>query len=194
MKTIEKLMGYLLVGAVALFMNACNNNDIIDNAPTTYTLGDTITVNEVLTDPDGDPEDDTTWVDNPVTSTVTVEGGPTSIGKVTVGLNLTHTYCLQDVYVDIESPSGTMISLVGDQGSCEEPGSMDVLLDDDAEADINTQVAVAEIVGTYSPLEPLADFNGEDANGEWTLHVADTFVGDGTGELVSWSLNISPEI
>jgi hypothetical protein len=37
----------------------------------------------------------------------------------------------------------------------------------------------------------MADFNGEDANGTWTITISDNATGD-TGTLVDWELIITP--
>ena len=41
--------------------------------------------------------------------------------------------------------------------------------------------------GTYQPSGSLADFDGEDPQGVWTLSIRDVFAADG-GTLDSWSL------
>lgn len=180
-------MSYLLIGIVALFMSACSGGS---DDVTPYTLGEEIVVNAVLADPDDDSESEDVW--NTVESSVTVADGPTSIGKIVVTLNLTHDGWLSDVNVALKSPSGTVV-LLSDGSGVSEAGSFDVTLDDDALLALSDQNTI-DLVGTFSPDEPLATFNGEDANGQWTLLAVDTYFGDGTGVLVSWSLDIQPEI
>ncbi|ATD00481.1 S8 family serine peptidase [Pseudoalteromonas spongiae] len=77
-------------------------------------------------------------------------------------VNITHTY-IGDLIVTLTSPTGTVTTLHNKSG-----GSSD------------------NINQTYEAVI----FNGENAAGDWTLHVEDTYSAD-TGSLDSWSLTFS---
>ncbi|HWB19351.1 MAG TPA: proprotein convertase P-domain-containing protein, partial [Phycisphaerales bacterium] len=96
------------------------------------------------------------------------------IGDVDVDLNITHTY-IGDLTVDLKSPQGTTVRLHNRTGS-----STDNIMKryDD---------------GTTPPDGPgvLADFNGEIVTGTWQLKVIDNASGD-SGTLNNWALRIVP--
>ncbi|MBL8764791.1 MAG: proprotein convertase P-domain-containing protein [Phycisphaerae bacterium] len=108
-----------------------------------------------------------------VTSTLTV---PDSycIADVNVGLNITHTY-IGDLEVDLTSPQGTTVRLHNHTG-----GSSDNIVK-------TYDQGVADPDGPGS----LNNFNGENAQGVWTLRVADTATVD-VGTLNSWSVQVAP--
>lgn len=119
------------------------------------------------------------------TSTLAVSGTTGTVADINVTLNITHTYD-SDLVVTLISPTGTQVVLMNQEG-----GSGDnftgTILDDQAATPIST--GSAPFSGTYRPDNPLAGFNGETANGTWTLQVDDVAGGD-TGTINSWSLLI----
>lgn len=108
---------------------------------------------------------------NTTTSTINVTDSY-CIADVNVDINITHTF-QGDLYITLQSPIGTTIILHNRTG-----GGTD------------------NIVGTYDdsgpliPAEALGTFNGEPVNGTWTLRVADQAGGD-VGTLNSWTLKIA---
>ena len=104
-----------------------------------------------------------------VTTTLSVSRGvPCLIAAMVVDMNITHTY-RGDVVLELTSPMGTTVRLQ------------------------NSGFDSAEnIIGVYglnlTPAAPLSGFNGQDANGTWTLFARDAAVGD-TGTLNSWGLS-----
>ncbi|WP_199922565.1 S8 family serine peptidase [Pseudoalteromonas piratica] len=96
-----------------------------------------------------------------VTSTITVADELTIFNTLAT-VNITHTY-IGDLVVTLTSPSGTVTTLHNKSG-----GAAD---------DINQ---------TYEAVI----FNGENAAGDWTLSVVDTFNAD-NGSLDNWSLTFS---
>jgi serine protease len=96
-----------------------------------------------------------------ITSTIDVPDSA-SILDLEVVVNITHTY-IGDLRVTLTSPAGTQVILHNRSG-----GSAD------------------NIYRTYYP----AEFDGEEANGTWTLHVSDN-AGIDVGTLDSWSLVIA---
>ncbi len=108
-----------------------------------------------------------------------------TIGDVNVTLNINHTRD-QDLDVFLISPSGTRVELFTDVGGNED-NFLGTTLDDDAATPITT--ATAPFSGVYRPEGSLADFQGEDGLGSWTLEVTDDRKGE-TGSLTNWSLEI----
>lgn len=123
------------------------------------------------------------------------------IVDVNVTLDITHTFDA-DLNVYLISPSGTRVKLFSDIGG---PGDnfTNTTLDDEALTPITS--GTAPFTGTFRP-EPVIDplelsqfpstfttlsaFDGEDANGTWTLEITDDAAGD-VGVLNSWSLTIT---
>jgi subtilisin-like proprotein convertase family protein len=112
------------------------------------------------------------------------------IGATTVGLD--HTW-VGDLIITLTSPQGTTVTLMNQPGG---PGNgannfCNTVLDDGATALIqNIQLAGAPWTGAFKPATPLAAFNGEIANGTWTLSVTDVFPADG-GNVRAFSLAFS---
>lgn len=91
------------------------------------------------------------------------------VDEVNCYVNITHPY-KSDLVVTLVSPSGTPVALHDHTGG-----------------------SGANIVGWYdsqiAPYEPLSRFNGEAANGTWTLKVTDT-VPANSGTINSWQLEV----
>lgn len=121
-----------------------------------------------------------------VISTLDVSGFTDPIDDVNVTLSLGHTYN-DDLDVFLISPTGTRVELFTDVGGASD-GFFSTTLDDEASSPITT--ASFPFTGTFRPEGLLSDFNGQFANGTWTLEIADDQSRD-TGQLLNWSLNIS---
>jgi subtilisin-like proprotein convertase family protein len=95
------------------------------------------------------------------------------VGDVNVDLNITHTY-IGDLVVELKSPENTIVRLHNRTGGTAE--DIVAIYDD----------------GVRNPDGPglLADFNGENPVGTWTLTVSDQ-AGSDVGTLNSWSLKIA---
>jgi subtilisin-like proprotein convertase family protein len=106
------------------------------------------------------------------------------ISDINVTLSLTHTY-LSDLTIALESPSGTIVTLV--EGECEDSDDMEVTFDDSGEA-ISCAASSPAISGMVIPASSLSAFNEESSIGSWTLVLTDSFPGD-DGQLNSWSIN-----
>ncbi|WP_165780050.1 T9SS type A sorting domain-containing protein [Hanstruepera neustonica] len=115
------------------------------------------------------------------------EGG--EITDVNV-INITglHTW-VSDLTFTLISPAGTEVELVG--GICNDLDNFNFGFNDDASPGAIPCVAGPPIGNgnTYVPTEALSAFNGEDAAGDWTLHIVDAFNQDG-GQLSEWTLEI----
>jgi subtilisin-like proprotein convertase family protein len=171
------------------------------NAATTFT--NTWTVSTVIPDNDDLGYSDTRTISAPQI---------TSIAAVTVGLNLSGGWN-GDLYAYLVHDSGFAVLLNRPGRDIATPdGSaaigMTIILDDAASSDIHTGIAMSggPVTGIWQPdgrtSDPLAvlagdprtamlgSFVGMDANGSWTLFVADQSPG-GVSTLDSWTLTIT---
>lgn len=94
----------------------------------------------------------------------------------------THTF-FSDLDFFLTSPAGTSVQLMA--RSCSNGDNFDINLDDEADPDPWPCPPTDGL--TYQPSNPLASFDGENADGIWTLTVNDGFDLDG-GSLDSWGL------
>jgi subtilisin-like proprotein convertase family protein len=106
------------------------------------------------------------------------------VGKITVKLNITHTYD-GDIDAWLVAPDGTTtVELFTDVGGTGE-NFVGTVLDDDAFLPII--YGLAPFSGAYQPEGMLSDFVGVEASGNWTLRLCDAYSGD-TGTLNDWSI------
>ena len=121
-----------------------------------------------------------------ITSTATVSGIPGPIGDINVTLTIHHTFD-RDLVITLIAPDGTKVTLANRDGSSFD-NYINTVFDDQA----NTSIAngSAPFTGSFRPIGSLGDLNGKNANGVWTLQVADVARQD-TGTLDSWSLAIT---
>jgi subtilisin-like proprotein convertase family protein len=152
-------------------------------------------------------------VPQPITDATTLGGSVTknqldfpdsgTIDDLDVTISINHTYDA-DLHVALVSPSGTIVRLFANVGSYGQ-NFTNTTFDDSAAVDIgNTSPANAPFTGTFRPQQAnnhdipgdptvgantLSAFNGEDAQGTWTLLVLDDASGD-TGVLVNWSISV----
>lgn len=119
-----------------------------------------------------------------VTSTITIPNTGI-ISKLNV-LNLTGTHTwINDLIVTLQSPQGTIVTL-WDQ-ICFNEDNFDVNFDDAAASGALPCPPVGG--GTYRAQDLLSVFNGENAQGIWTLTIEDAANQDG-GTLTNWELDI----
>ncbi len=173
----------------------CNNYEVSCTANTDPSTAAAVTMtssNEVF------PNDALT-AGSPVTYEfpVNISGTIVTVSDVNLSFEAEHTW-VGDISIDVTSPSGTTIRLFESLG----PGffgcdgdDMDVVMDDqatltyaDMEAMCNTTSPAIE--GTFQPQIPFSTFNGEDANGTWTVTVSDNVGGD-DGTILYLALDIS---
>jgi len=106
------------------------------------------------------------------------------VSDVNLSIDLTHTY-VGELTATLISPAGTQVILLN--SVCESANNIDATFDDSgAEVVCSNNPAIS---GTVIPTQALAAFNGENANGNWTLRIKDNASGDG-GSLAGWSLNL----
>lgn len=151
---------------------------------------------------------------NPYPSTISVTGLAPNILSLTVTVtNLSHSWPT-DIDVLLVSPSGTSVILFSDAigGCCS--GISNATYTFDMNAPSTLPLTGFPASGTYRPvddgtsddfpapgpgtiLQPsptLADFNGEDPNGTWSLYVVDDAAGDAGSIAGGWSITITESI
>jgi subtilisin-like proprotein convertase family protein len=121
-----------------------------------------------------------------VTSTLTAPPG-SAIEKLEVELEIEHTW-VGDLQVELQHSGGTLVSLIN-RPNCSGQ-NIGLILDDSAVLSVqdacqNQLPAYPE--ARYQPDGTLADFNGLDVGGTWTLRVSDN-AGADTGILRRWCL------
>lgn len=114
--------------------------------------------------------------------------------STTPGLN--HSY-VGDILVKITSPGGTTVSAFDRPGvptttfGCNNNNLAELILDDDGGfPTIETQCAGTDTAfptGTFSPNNPLSAFDGQNADGNWTINISD-LAGSDTGTARAFSL------
>lgn len=98
---------------------------------------------------------------------------------------LTHTY-LSDLTVTLESPEGTIVELLN--SDCDDGEDVQVIFSDAGDP-LSCNFSSPAISGVKKPRQELSIFNGENAQGNWTLTIVDDAPVD-TGVLEAWSLEI----
>ena len=134
--------------------------------------------------PDNDPAG--TSITLSVTDDVTIT-------DLDVNLDITHSW-IGDVAVTLESPAGTVVTLVdrpgvpaGTFGCNNVDTAINIDLDDEA-IDTVEDSCPEPFVGSFIPNGALSDFDGESTLGDWILTISDNAGGD-TGQINSWTLN-----
>jgi subtilisin-like proprotein convertase family protein len=114
----------------------------------------------------------------------------TGIGTIVdldVMLDIPHTFS-GDMDVTLTSPASTNVILVDGVTS---NGLNDVLANillSDGSPALSTAVEGGQNFARFSPTNPLSAFNGESANGTWTLNIVDNFPASDEGCLQAWAL------
>lgn len=124
-----------------------------------------------------------------VASEVNVSGFVGSITKVTVQVNISHSFDW-DLWIYLTSPSNNEILLSSRNPDIFRGGGSDyrnTIFDDDAAVFIED--GSAPFKGSYIPEELLSAFNGEDPAGTWRLTVYDDQEED-DGTLKYWRLGL----
>ncbi len=164
----------------ARYMVKAHDNYFFDVNHADLTIGNYTTVcNDFSTSPslpipDGDP--------NGITSTIDVNQN-ISITDLNVTVNISHTW-ISDLIIRLTSPQGTTITLFN--RNCYNEDNINTVFDDEG----STMACDSINAGNhYQPVDALSAFDGEDAQGTWTLFVSDNANQD-SGTLNSWNLNI----
>lgn len=132
-------------------------------------------------------------VGQPVANITVNVPNSTIIDGMTVTVDMTHTY-VQDLVIQLQHPNGTDFVNLWAQECGSENFSNTVITFDDAGAVFSCPGGTGNNVpsDTYAPSDALSAFNGLDAQGDWTLFVADTFAGD-IGSLNDLTIEICAE-
>lgn len=118
-----------------------------------------------------------------------------SIGFMTVAVNITHTY-VGDLAISLISPANTEVLLMDRIGFPAQSfgcGGEDLELtfsDGAAQSSQDLEDTCGDLPaasGEFQPVESLANFNGQEQNGNWRLVVTDN-AGQDIGTIDSWSL------
>jgi subtilisin-like proprotein convertase family protein len=127
-------------------------------------------------------------VPSTVTSTLTINENECGIilNVNVLNLDVSHTW-IQDLIIELTSPSGTTVQLL--KNTCGDHHNILINFDDQAANIYGSWPCPPTDNGTYQPYQPLSAFNLEPMNGEWTLTVRDPYNFDG-GQLNGWSLEI----
>lgn len=131
-------------------------------------------------------------VDNTVTSySNTVSGIPSAITDISI-VNLvgTHTF-MGDLSFTLSAPNGGPQDLSLYNLDCGAEENFDIGFDDEG-AEANTIPCPPTDQNSYKPVAALSDFDGIDANGDWTLKITDDAPQD-EGNLISWGLKVCYE-
>ncbi|MGH8222802.1 MAG: M4 family metallopeptidase, partial [Woeseiaceae bacterium] len=124
------------------------------------------------------------------TTTATVSGASSPVTDVNIR-NLTGSHSFMgDLAFLLRSPTGTEITLF-DGANCAGEDGIDAEFDDGAAKIIGCSDWRSG--GSFQPFEALAAFNDEDANGDWTLRITDSFPLD-EGTIDSWSLQLCRDL
>ncbi len=103
--------------------------------------------------------------------------------------SVTHTFN-SDLSFKLTSPGGTTVALISNRGGGAN-NFCTVLLDDDGGFPAATTIpSTGGVSGNFTPESPLSVFDGQDANGNWTLNVSDNAAID-IGTLNRFSLIFS---
>ena len=124
------------------------------------------------------------------TESILTVGQDITISDLNVQLNISFPYD-GDLEIILVSPRGTQVTLSSFNGG-DSADFADTIFDDQGGTPIS--FGFAPFFGTYRPEESLSQFDGEGAQGNWTLRVSadfniDHFL-DGQGYLNAWSLQI----
>ena len=100
-----------------------------------------------------------------------------------INVDITHSY-IGDFLIQLQHPNGINFQNIW-VGNCGSNDNLDITFSDDGAA----IVCASPTVGEYAPANPLSEFNGLSAQGDWTIAVVDFFAGD-TGTLNDWSIEV----
>ena len=120
------------------------------------------------------------------TSAVAVSGLGGTVYDVNVTLDVSHTFD-RDLVLTLTGPGGQSVILADRVGRSGDHFTGTVF---DDEAAVPITGGVAPFARSFQPASALAAFDGTAPNGNWTLGVQDTGLGD-TGTINSWSVQIT---
>ena len=188
-------------GTISAVLQIRDGGEVVATIPHEFALGTVST--SASTHASATPitiRDNTTATPYPSTINVSGVAGPVSAVRVTLA-GFSHTYP-EDVDIILVSPNGRKVALMGSVGGGNDAVNANLVFDDAATGTIGGTVTS----GTYlpsgsvatipapAPAGPyagsLSEFSGAQANGAWTLYVADAAAEDVGTISGGWSLEI----
>lgn len=121
-----------------------------------------------------------------ITSTIEITNTNTITDLNIINLDISHTY-INDLKIKLTSPSNTTVVVFNQ--SCAGQNNILMGFDDDVSAGSFPCPPTNGLA--YTPANALTAFNGEAANGTWTLSVQDLYGPADGGSLNGWGLEIS---
>ncbi len=107
--------------------------------------------------------------------------GNFNVADVNIGVLLTHAY-RSDLRITLTSPVGTSVQIMNNAGGAAD--NLNVLFDDEAASTITSHTAndttgtVPPYLRTFRPGEALSAFDGQNAQGTWTMTICDLVARD----------------
>lgn len=124
---------------------------------------------------------------NTIESTIDIVNlGGATVADIEVTVDITHTWT-GDLLISLISPGGTEVVLIDREGGLGDDLSGTIFRTDAADS---ITLGQAPFRGTFSPQGDFADFEGDQAEGTWTLRVDDRASQDG-GSLNRWVLGLT---
>lgn len=115
-------------------------------------------------------------------SSVSMPSG--TISDVRVLISVEHT-CTKDLSAILTSPNGTTVALFDLSGMVVCSSNIEAATFDD-ESSLFLEQGNSPFSSSYKPIDPLSNFDGENAAGVWNLTIIDSTVGD-SGKLIEWT-------
>jgi len=134
---------------------------------------------------------DATWNGPPSVTpdSLAVQGLIGPIHDLDVTLQINHSF-REDLTIELTSPQGTTITLASGMASGQT--LTDTVLDDDATVPVDTDTPPPGMTGSFTPIDSLSAFNGEQGIGSWTLTIRDNLSQlTSSGSLFEWSLHFT---
>lgn len=121
-----------------------------------------------------------------ITSTLNFPNAGTITDIEVYNLDVDHTY-INDLRIKLRSPSGTELILLNQ--ICSSQDNILLSLDDES-PNAYAAIPCPPNGSDYQPNQMLAAFDGENAQGTWTLTIEDLFPSEDGGTLQNWGLGI----
>jgi hypothetical protein len=157
---------------------------------TSAQTGPSTTCNPAYTNASGNPIDDLP-INSVFTQEVVIEGTSQLVTGMEVVIYFTHSYPGDMYFSLLHDETATTVDLYGNglPGSCSEESFLDLKFSDLGTESAQTACSDGETeMGTFMASGTLANFDGENFDGAWTLTVADNAPGLDGGELFKWCL------
>jgi len=111
------------------------------------------------------------------------------ISDINVGVNLTHTF-IGDMSIKLTSPINKTVQLINSSTCATQ--NMDVIFDDSGNS-VTCNGTAPGFSGNIKPTDALLTFNGDGAQGIWTLFLEDKGPQD-LGSLIQWQIEVCSKV